>query len=77
MHGAMERLIESVRKYPCLWKTDLEEYKLNDVKEAAWREIVKECDLPDGEYFYKLYLVLEFYYGYLLHLGPIVQSSNN
>ncbi|CAG4986675.1 unnamed protein product [Colias eurytheme] len=43
----MERLIESVRKYPCLWKTDSEKYKLNDLKEAAWREVTKECELPN------------------------------
>ncbi|XP_045501725.1 uncharacterized protein LOC123698937 [Colias croceus] len=42
----MERLIESVRKYPCLWKTDSEEYKSNDLKEAAWREVTRECELP-------------------------------
>lgn len=45
----MEQLIESVRKYPCLWKIDCEEYKLNDLKDAAWKEVVKECDLKDGK----------------------------
>lgn len=42
----------------------MEDYKLNDVKDAAWREIVKECDLPDGECFDKFYLALVF----ILHL---------
>ncbi|CAB3249543.1 unnamed protein product [Arctia plantaginis] len=41
----MERLIETVRKYPCLWKLDSEEYKLNDFKEAAWIEVAKEWNL--------------------------------
>ncbi|CAH2097457.1 unnamed protein product [Euphydryas editha] len=45
----MEQLIESVRKYPCLWKIDCKEYKLNDLKDAAWKEVLKECDLKDGK----------------------------
>ncbi|KAL1509995.1 hypothetical protein ABEB36_004655 [Hypothenemus hampei] len=43
----MEHLIEAVRKYPCLWKLDMEEYKNNEVKEAAWRSIINECDITD------------------------------
>lgn len=59
----MEKLIESVRKYPCLWKIDSQEYKLNDLKEAAWQEVVKECDLKDGTYnllyynYYKIFVL--------------------
>ncbi|CAB3240477.1 unnamed protein product [Arctia plantaginis] len=43
----MERLIQTVRKYPCPWKLDSEEYKLIDFKEAAWIEVAKECDLAN------------------------------
>ncbi|XP_050307517.1 uncharacterized protein LOC126744203 [Anthonomus grandis grandis] len=43
----MEQLIESVRKYPCLWKVDTEDYKNNEIKEAAWRKVVAECGITD------------------------------
>lgn len=49
----MEQLIESVRKYPCLWKVDTEDYKNNEIKEAAWRKVVAECDITDGIYLKK------------------------
>ncbi|KAM3965943.1 uncharacterized protein ACR2FA_012794 [Aphomia sociella] len=42
-----ERLIENVRKYPCLWKSDTPEYKNYQLKETSWREVIKACDLPD------------------------------
>lgn len=31
----MEYFIESVRKYPCLWKMDTNDYKNNELKKAA------------------------------------------
>ncbi|KAL4702995.1 hypothetical protein ACJJTC_008773 [Scirpophaga incertulas] len=43
----MEHLIESVCKYPCLWKVDSRDYKDNELKEAVWREVIKDCDLPN------------------------------
>lgn len=45
----MEHFIESVRKYPCLWATNSEAYKLNELKDAAWKNVIKECDLPDSK----------------------------
>lgn len=30
-----EQFIESVKKYPCLWNTSIDTYKLTDVKDAA------------------------------------------
>lgn len=43
----MEHLIESVKKYPCLWATDLEEHKISIVRDAAWTKVIEECDIPD------------------------------
>ncbi|XP_049868463.1 uncharacterized protein LOC126368484 [Pectinophora gossypiella] len=46
--AAMEHLIESVRKHPCLWNSEVPVYKNNELKERAWCEVVKECALFDG-----------------------------
>ncbi|XP_044765891.1 uncharacterized protein LOC123322114 [Coccinella septempunctata] len=43
----MERLIESVRENPCLWKVDEEYYKNSEMKEAAWRKVIVECEISD------------------------------
>ncbi|XP_045774706.1 uncharacterized protein LOC123873732 [Maniola jurtina] len=44
----MERiLIKNIRKYPCLWATTSEEYKMYHIKNAAWRDVIKECGLQD------------------------------
>ncbi|CAH1958511.1 unnamed protein product [Acanthoscelides obtectus] len=43
----MEYFIECVRKHPCLWKVDSNEYKNNEIKEAAWRSIIADCDISD------------------------------
>ncbi|XP_050498515.1 uncharacterized protein LOC126879500 [Diabrotica virgifera virgifera] len=43
----MEYLINSVKKYPCIWKADSEDYKNTEMKKASWRKIIKECDYPD------------------------------
>lgn len=44
-----EHFIEVVKKYPCLWNTILSTYKMTDVKDAAWEEILKETHISDGK----------------------------
>lgn len=56
----MEQLIENVRKYPCLWKVDTEEYKNNEIKEAAWRNIIIDCDISDGMYLLNFYIRYQY-----------------
>ncbi|KAI5631269.1 alcohol dehydrogenase transcription factor myb/SANT-like domain-containing protein [Phthorimaea operculella] len=46
----MEHLIESVRKYPCLWNTTAIEYRDQELKDAAWAEVMKETDLSSGKH---------------------------
>ncbi|CAH0400699.1 unnamed protein product [Chilo suppressalis] len=41
----MEHFIETVRKYPCLWNTTAIEYRDQELKDAAWAEVMKETDL--------------------------------
>ncbi|CAH2042996.1 unnamed protein product, partial [Iphiclides podalirius] len=43
--AAMEHFIEAVRKYPCLWNTTAIEYRDQELKDAAWTEVMKETDL--------------------------------
>lgn len=45
----MEHFIETVRKYPCLWNTAAIEYRDQELKDAAWAEVMKETDLSSGE----------------------------
>lgn len=45
----MEHFIETVRKYPCLWNTTAIEYRDQELKDAAWAEVMKETDLSSGE----------------------------
>lgn len=46
-----EFFIECVRQYPCLWDTKLISYKQLDVKDAAWKEILKKTNLESGKFF--------------------------
>ncbi|XP_014361370.2 uncharacterized protein LOC106713168 [Papilio machaon] len=41
----MEHFIETVRRYPCLWNTTAIEYRDQELKDAAWTEVMKETDL--------------------------------
>ncbi|XP_052743493.1 uncharacterized protein LOC112052249 isoform X2 [Bicyclus anynana] len=41
----MEQFIESVRSFPCLWNTTAIEYRDQELKDAAWTEVMKETDL--------------------------------
>lgn len=44
----MERIfIECVKNQPCLWKTDMEEYKLSERKDEAWRKVIKESEIAE------------------------------
>lgn len=45
----MEHFIETVRKYVCLWKTTAIEYRDQELKDAAWAEVMKETGLASGE----------------------------
>ena len=36
-----EKLIESVREYPCLWRVCSKAYKDIQAKENAWKEVAK------------------------------------
>ncbi|XP_039763793.1 uncharacterized protein LOC120636398 [Pararge aegeria] len=36
----MERFIEAVRQYPCIWNINDKDYRHGDKKETAWNEIV-------------------------------------
>ncbi|XP_063386726.1 uncharacterized protein LOC134672711 [Cydia fagiglandana] len=41
----MEQLIAAVRNYPCLWNTTAIEYRDQELKDAAWAEVMKETSL--------------------------------
>lgn len=45
-----EKLIDAVKKYPCLWDTKLDTYKCNETRDAAWEIIVKETNFKDSKY---------------------------
>lgn len=38
----LEQLKEEVRKYPCLWKKNLDEYRNQNIRDNAWDNISKE-----------------------------------
>lgn len=42
-------MIDTVRRYPCLWNTTAIEYRDQELKDAAWAEVMKETDLSSGE----------------------------
>ena len=44
-----EKLIESVREYPCLWRVCSKAYKDIRAKENAWKEVAKVNKLIPGE----------------------------
>ncbi|CAH4030284.1 unnamed protein product [Pieris brassicae] len=46
--GDMEHFIEAVRRYPCLWDTAAPEYRDQELKDAAWADLVKDTDLTSG-----------------------------
>ncbi|GBP46691.1 hypothetical protein EVAR_86943_1 [Eumeta japonica] len=44
-HLVMEHFIETVKKYPCLWNSTAIEYRDQELKDAAWAEVMKETNL--------------------------------
>jgi len=41
---SLERLIEEVRKYPCLWNKSKEEYRNQDMRDNVWEKISGELE---------------------------------
>ena len=44
-----EQLSELVKMYPCLYNKQEKDFKKEEVKQRAWKEIAKELDLESSE----------------------------
>ena len=44
-----EQLSELVKMYPCLYNKQEKDFKKEEVKQKAWKEIAKELDLENGK----------------------------
>ena len=44
-----EHLLEFVKMYPCLYNKQEKDFKKEEVKQRAWKEIAKELDLENGK----------------------------
>ena len=44
-----EKLSELVKVYPCLYNKQEKDFKKEEVKQRAWKEIAKELDLENGK----------------------------
>ena len=44
-----EQLSELVKMYPCLYIKQEKDFKKEEVKQTAWKEIAKELDLEKGK----------------------------
>ena len=44
-----KQLSELVKMYPCLYIKQEKDFKKEDVKQAAWKEIAKELDLENDK----------------------------
>ena len=44
-----EQLSELVKMYPCLYNKQEKDFKKEEVKQRAWKEIAKEQDLENGK----------------------------
>ena len=44
-----EQLSELVKKYPCLCNKQEKDFKKEEVKRRAWKEIANELDLENGK----------------------------
>ena len=44
-----EQLSEFVKMYPCLYNKQEKDFKKEEVKQRAWKEIAKELDLENGK----------------------------
>ena len=44
-----KQLSELVKMYPCLYNKQEKDFKKEEVKQRAWKEIAKELDLENGK----------------------------
>ena len=44
-----EQLSELVKMYPCLYNKQEKDFKKEEVKQRAWKEIAKELNLENGK----------------------------
>ena len=44
-----EQLSELVKMHPCLYNKQEKDFKKEEVKQRAWKEIAKELDLENGK----------------------------
>ena len=44
-----EQLSELVKMYPCLYNKQEKDFKKEEVKQRAWKEIAKKLDLGNGK----------------------------
>ena len=44
-----EKVIEAVRKFPCLYAVSMESYHDKTAKENAWKSVSGECEVDSGE----------------------------
>ena len=44
-----EQLSELVKMYPCLHNKPEQDFKKQEVKQRAWKEIAKELDIENGK----------------------------
>ena len=44
-----KQLSELVKMYPCLYNQQGKDFKKEEVKQRAWKEIAKELDLENGK----------------------------
>ena len=44
-----EQLSELVKMYPCLYSKQVQDFKKEEVKQKAWKEIAKKLDLENGK----------------------------
>ena len=54
-----KQLSEVAEMYPCLYNKQEKDFKKEEVKQRAWKEIAKELDLENGKDF-PIHLVLFF-----------------
>lgn len=65
---AIEALLNSVKKHPCLWDEDCEDFKSEELQEMAWMVVARENSIEDRKYslFFKLVTDVEWIFIYYL-----------
>ena len=56
-----EQLSRLVKMYPCLYNKQEKDFKKEEVKQKAWKEIAKELDLENGKVVEQLWNNLKNY----------------